>query len=102
MKIFLVKKKLNFFSAPGKRFPGNLFLGAGSGEVPPTGKFPGNLFVGRGYTVPRSVSMPLIQPDFGFKSHPQKNSQGIFLWVGGLRGPNPEMVKKQIQFFPSP
>ena len=46
--------------------------------------------------------MPLIRPDFHVEPHPGNNSLGIFLLVGGLWGPDPEMLKKQISMFEKP
>ena len=83
-----------FFLAPGKRFPGNLFLGAGSREAPSTEKSPGNFSVEGGSVVPRNVSMALIQPDFAFQPHPGKKSQGFFSAGGRVVGAPPG-----IQFF---
>ena len=56
----------------------------------------------RGYTVPGNVSMPLIRPDFDFKSHPERNFQDIFWWMGGLWGSPQKRSKSRFQIFESP
>ena len=101
-KVDIHKIKFKLFSSTKKEIPRQSFSGCRVRGGPTHRKIPREFFCGGRIQVPRSVSMPLIQPDFNFKSHPGKNSLGFFLWAWGLMGPCPEMVKKQIPIFPSP
>ena len=80
---FFFHHQIYFFSPSGGTFPGNYLVGGDARSL--------------GY-----VSMPLMQPNFDFKSHPGRTFQEFFSWMGGLWRSCPETAKKQKTIFENP